>query len=95
MKSYEVRFRQQAQRDLIALDLYLSARFGGDATEQFMHRLEAACLSLCTAQRRGRAVLGSNSGLRVMGFERRVASLFQIRDDAVEILRVLYRGKRA
>ena len=93
MKTYDVRFRPRARRDLIALYRYLKRRFGEDSAIGYVRRIDEACAGLEQAPQRGTVVRHPDLTLRVLGFERRVSVLFQIGEDTVEILRVLYGGQ--
>ena len=50
-------------------------------------------VSLAKVPQRGRELHSQIQGLRIVGFERRVSILFRIKDEVVEILRVLYGGR--
>lgn len=56
-------------------------------------RIRAFCVSLDTFPERGESWKHVISGLRVIGFERRVSIAFRVVKDRVTILRVLYGGR--
>jgi len=93
VKTFPVRFRPQARRDLVLLYRYLERRFSDDSALLYIQRVEAACRALATAPQRGNPVSDRDPELRVVGFERRVSILFRVAEDSVQIVRVLYGGR--
>jgi toxin ParE1/3/4 len=89
----EVRFRPSARADLFSLYGYIAARSGRDRAGRYIDRIEAACLRLGSFPQRGRQHDELGHGMRMIGFERRVAILFQVAPGRVEIVRVLYGGR--
>jgi len=83
----------QAQRDLDQLQRYLSDRFSPTNAEKYVRRLIAACKSIGLAPHRGTQRDDLRPGLRVIGFERRVAISFETKENAVYILAILYGGR--
>ncbi len=93
MKSYEVRFRQQARRDMIAQLRYLAEKASPYIASNYLARIKTFCLSLATFPQRGTEVPGNPPGIRTVGFERSVTILFRIEENSVRILRVLFGGQ--
>lgn len=93
MKKYEVLFRPRARRDLISLYRYLAEQSGSKIAANYIGRIEKACISLTSLPSRGTAIPSRVSGLRTMGFERRVTVLFTVGEEKVEILRIFYGGQ--
>ncbi len=69
-----VRFRPAAEADLIELYGYIAERSGRARAGDYIDRIEAACLSLADFPERGTRRDDLRPGLRVIGFERRVAT---------------------
>ena len=93
MKKFEVRFIAGAVDDLDALYCFIAEKSSYDAADGYLSRIEQFCLSLATFPQRGTAIPGRVAGLRIMGFEHRVAILFRVGEERVEILRILYGGR--
>jgi toxin ParE1/3/4 len=93
LKRYEVRFLAEAVDDLDAIFLYIAQQSSFEIADGYLARIERTCLSLQSLPKRGSTVPGDVSGLRTMGFERRVTILFRVGDERVEILRIWYGGR--
>jgi toxin ParE1/3/4 len=78
--AHSVVYAPEAQDDLVRLYVYIA-------------RIEAYCMWLANFPRRGRSRDDSRPGLRVTGFERRVAIAFHVAEDTVIVDRVLYGGR--
>ncbi len=91
--THEVVFAPEAQLDL--LDLYDTIAKGGsdERALAYIERLQAACLRLATFPERGTRRYDVRPGLRVIGFERRLAIAFHVGPGRVTIDRVLYGGQ--
>jgi toxin ParE1/3/4 len=90
--AHKVEFRRFAVEDLNALYDRIAEDVGHARAGAYIDRLEAACRSLETFPARGTVRNHLHSGLRIIGFERRVSIAFVVRDDVVDILRILPRG---
>ena len=93
MRSHRITFRPRAERDLLGLYEYIANETSIERAASFVDRIEEACLSLQTFPERGTRRDDIRPGLRVMGFERRVTILFQVRRYEVIIVRILYAGQ--
>ncbi len=93
MKIYEVKLLPMAEADLFGLYEYISAEAGPAVAGGYIDRIEAACASLAKFPARGRARDDIRTGLRVLGFERRVLIAFFVRAREVVIARILYGGR--
>ena len=93
MKRFEVRFLAAAATDLDELFCHIARESSPETADRYLSRLERFCLSLGTLPARGTVVPGRVPGLRRMGFEHRATILFRVREDKVEILRILYGGR--
>ncbi len=69
----EVRFRKRAQIDLLDLYDHIHERSGPTRASASVDRIEKACRSLSEFPERGTRRDDLRPGLRVIGFERRVA----------------------
>lgn len=90
---YRVVFNPEAKTDLLALYTYVADRDGETRALRYIERIEAECSSLVTFPHRGKVWSSLRPGLRILGFERSVAILFQVKADTVAILRILYGGR--
>jgi toxin ParE1/3/4 len=86
-------FRPLAEADLIALHDYIAQRSGFAVAQGYIDRIEAACMSLATFPKRGQSRDDIRPGLRIVGFEKRAAIVFQVHAREVVIVRVLYGGR--
>ncbi|MGD0629253.1 MAG: type II toxin-antitoxin system RelE/ParE family toxin [Terracidiphilus sp.] len=93
LERYEVHFRADAVEDLDALFRYIVEQSSLEIADGYLARIERVCRSLASLPMRGTAVPGRVAGLRTMGFERRVTILFRVKDERVDILRILYGGR--
>jgi toxin ParE1/3/4 len=91
--THEVVVAPEAQADL--LDLYETiAREGGDDRAlAYVERIQTACLRLEAFPERGTRRDHIRPGLRVIGFEQRVAIAFHVGAERVTIDRILYGGR--
>ena len=65
----------------------------GPMSQAYVERIEATCMALETFPKRGTRRDDIRSGLRTLGFERRVTIVFQVQRTAVVIVRVFYGGQ--
>ena len=91
--SYEVAFTDEASQQIVDLEDYLAERFSSVNAERYIDRLTLACLSLGKAPHRGTMRDDLKPGIRVIGFERRVAIYFTAVEKRVVILGILYAGR--
>ena len=91
--THEVVFAPEAQLDL--LDLYdtVAEAGGGERALAYVERIQATCLRLAVFPERGTRRDDVRPGLRVIGFERRVAIAFHVGTGRLTIDRVLYGGQ--
>jgi len=83
----------EAVDDLDSLFCYIAEKSSIEIADGYLARIERLCLSLGRLPKRGAAVAGNVSDLRTIGFEHRVTVLFRVREERVEILRILYGGR--
>jgi toxin ParE1/3/4 len=87
MKRREVVFAPEAREDVLALFDWIAAGVGADAALKYVERFERYCFIV-------RACVGTGrKGLRIVGFERRIAIAFTVDEGRVTLLRVFRRGR--
>jgi len=85
-----VAFSPEARRDL---GDWIAERAGADVALNYIERLEAYCLGFEFSGERGQRRDDLRPGLRVVGFERRIAIAFFATEAEVIILRIYYGGR--
>lgn len=93
MRRRVVTFAPEARSDLLRLGDWIVERAGVDVALNYIERLEAYCASFETAGERGQRRDDIRAGLRIVGFERRVAIAFTVSATEVTILRLYYGGQ--
>lgn len=86
-------FSPEAQGDLLQLYDFVAGWAGNARALGYVERISAHCTGFADFPERGARRDDIRPGLRVSGFERRVAIAFTVAADAVTILRVLYGGR--
>jgi toxin ParE1/3/4 len=77
----------------ISPNKYIAEQSGDDRVMGYIERIEAQCRSLSNFPERGTRRDDVASGLRLIGFERRVAIAFHVDPRVVTIDRILYGGR--
>jgi len=90
---YRLVFSPQARDDLQGLYDFIAQRSGPQTAWGYIERLEAYCEGLADFPERGKRRDDIWPGLRIIGFERRVAIAFHISEVVVIIDRILYGGR--
>ncbi|MDP3163821.1 MAG: type II toxin-antitoxin system RelE/ParE family toxin [Reyranella sp.] len=93
MRRRTVAFAPEARSDVLQLGDWIAERAGVDVALNYIERLEAYCMGFETAGERGHRRDDIRTGLRVVGFERRVAIAFTVSNTEVTILRLYYGGQ--
>jgi toxin ParE1/3/4 len=93
MKRRTVGFSPEAQNDLLRLYDWIAVAAGAYVAIGYMDRLEAYCLGFEFASERGHRRDDIATGMRIIGFEKRVTIAFIVGNDEVTILRVFYGGQ--
>lgn len=88
-----VLYSRRAEADFVSIYRYIAVNSGFERASAYTARIRAFCVSLGTFPERGESWQHVASGLRVMGFERRVSIAFRVTKDRVTIARVLYGGR--
>ncbi len=91
--THEVRFSPEARDDLRQLYLFIAERSGEERALAYVERIEAYCRGFADFPERGVRRDDLLPGLRVVGFERRVAIAFHLGPGTVTFDRVLYGGR--
>jgi toxin ParE1/3/4 len=92
VKSYQVRFADEALDDLGRIFADLLPAAGERIARDFVGRLEAFCLGLTTFPERGSLRNHVRAGLRIIGYRRQANIAFVVTGAEVLILRVVRRG---
>ena len=94
MKRFRLSYQPDARADLDNLYFWIVENQGStDIADQYLARLEHSIKGLEIFPQRGTRRDDLLPGLRMIGFQRRVAILFKIVDDTVLILRIFYGGR--
>jgi len=95
LRKFEVVFRAIAEADLFGLYDYVTEQSGGEIASAYIDRIENACTALETFPERGVRRDDIHRGLRILGFERRVAIAFKIdkKRREVVVIRIFYGGR--
>lgn len=91
---YRLRLTREARQDIDALARYIAERADQAVALAYVDRLQGFLGKLAIFPERGTARTEIRPGLRIIGFERRLAIAFVVTDDEVRVLRVLAGGKR-
>jgi toxin ParE1/3/4 len=86
-------YSARARKHLKSLEIYLAERFYPRNAELFIIRLPAACEKLTRAPHQGTKRDDLRPGVRSIGFEQTAVIYFELIDDGVLVLSILYRGK--
>ena len=89
----EVVFAPEAEADVLELYDYIATRSGTERARQYAERIVTYCRSFSMFSERGMRRDDLRPGLRVIGFERRVAIAFHVTPYKVIIDRLLYGGR--
>jgi toxin ParE1/3/4 len=92
VKRRQLGWSPPARDDLQHIHDYISDAGSPINALRFIERIAAYCETLDHASERGQRRDDIRQGLRVVGFERRVAIAFQVDDERVKILRIFYGG---
>ena len=92
MKVRRVVFAPKSSRDFDWIYGVVANNAGHSVAVAYIRRIEQFCRSLALAAERGHQRDDLLSGLRVVGFEKRVTIAFIVHADTVAIMRVFYGG---
>jgi len=88
----EVVYSPEAETQLFELEEYLAVRFYPGNAEKYVQRIRKACRNLVLLPDRGKNRDDIAPGIRMIGFERRVAIYYRLIEGQVNILGVHYGG---
>ncbi len=91
--SHKVVFSPEARDDLRQLYIYIAERAGEGRALVYIERIETYCRGFSTFPERGTRRDDLLSGLRLVGFERRVTLAFRVDTTTVTFDRVIYGGR--
>jgi toxin ParE1/3/4 len=89
----KVVFSPEAQTDLQRLYDYIADNSSPTTALRYVERIEAYCGRFDIASERGSRRDDIRPGLRIVGFERRLAIAFHVNATTVTIDRILYGGR--
>lgn len=94
---YTIIFTPESEADLERIYEYIADKGFPDNALRFTESIVRFCGSLAMAPKRGAPRPGVLPGLRILGFHRSVAIIFQVRDKEkeVRIARILHGGQDA
>jgi len=93
MTRHSIVFTGEARRDLREIHAFIADKAGVGVASDYLDRLQAFCRTLVLFPSRGTCRDDIRPGLRIIGFERRIAVAFVVRERDVVILRLLYAGR--
>lgn len=93
MIRHHVVYSPEALGDLVGIYDWISDAASPVVALTYVERIEAFCGRLAFAPERGTRRDDVRPGLRVIGFERRVAIAFSVEADRVTVLRIAYGGR--
>ena len=94
VKKFKLSYQFQARDDIDSLYDWIVDNQGSTAiANKYVGRLQRYIDALVQFPRRGSQRDDLYSGLRIIGFERRVTIAFTVTDDTVLIVRILYGGR--
>jgi toxin ParE1/3/4 len=94
LKRRALSFAASAKTDLLHLHDWIAERAGDTAATAYLDRLEAHCRGLQLFSESGHRRDDLRPGLRIVGFERRIAIAFIVEPEQVIIVRLLYGGRQ-
>ena len=92
IQRYYLVFRRAARNDLLKIFDYIDRESGPVRAAAFIDEILGACHALTTFPHRG-TLHDRQSGIRVIGYRRRVAIAFRVRDSRVTVIAILYGGR--
>ena len=94
MTAYRIRMTAEAERDLQSFYDAISARASANMARGYVNRIIGYLSGFDQFPKRGSLRNHIRKGLRVVGFERRVAIAFIVETEEVVVVRILYGGKK-
>ena len=94
MTQKRIELSARALDDIREIGDWVEERAGSGIAVAYVQRIEDFCERLALSPNRGSRRDDIRPGLRIVGFERRIAVAFTISPEQVIIVRVLYGGRR-
>lgn len=94
MKRYRIVYDDAALHDLADLELWIGSQASRRVAADYVSRIRAACGRLRHYPQRGATRDDVRPGVRILGFGGRVNIAFEVENDRVVIIRVLYGGRQ-
>ena len=94
MRRYRIVYDDKALSDLADLEVWIGSQASPRTASGYTARIRKCCSRLRHFPERGAIHDDIRPGIRVMGFEGRVDIAFEIHDDRVIIIRILYAGRQ-
>jgi toxin ParE1/3/4 len=91
--AFKVFFQPEAEADLQALYRYIAEKSGLNIADNYIDRIEVACMGLATFPNHGVRREDIAPGLRTISFERRVTIAYRVLKTRVEIVTIAYAGR--
>lgn len=91
--THTVHFTPEAQQQLDELETHIAGAGSPSVAARYVDSIVDYCENLRTFPHRGTRRDDLRSGLRTLGFRRRVTILFEVADDTVNIIGVFYGGQ--
>lgn len=91
--THSIAYSPEALGELKAILDYIAAQSSTRVAEAYVQRITTFCNALSTFPNRGTLRDDVRPGVRTIGFERRVTVAFEVSDQTVLILHVLYGGR--
>jgi toxin ParE1/3/4 len=93
VKQRQVTVSRQATEDITTIYHHTFQAAGSKVADEYIQRLETFISGFAFAAERGTLRSDIRPNLRVIGFEKRIAIAFKVKDDRVEILRCFWGGQ--
>ena len=94
MKTYGIVYDRAAADDLVDLQNWIARQSSERVAATYIARLRAFCNRLRHFPQRGEIRDDVRPGIRLIGFEQRVNVAFEVQQDRVVIVRLLYGGRQ-
>ena len=91
--TFSVVFTPEAEEQLVDLYRYIAAAGSPESAARYTDSIMAFCEELATLPYRGKARDDIGSGLRVIGYKRRLVVAFAVISECVLIVGVFYGGR--
>ncbi len=92
--AYKVVFRPNAEADILDLYNYIADQSGTKVAQDYIDEIETACLALTDLPERDHTREDIGPGVRTISLGRRVTICYRVLTKAVEIVAVVYGGRR-